>query len=96
MSSLPSLRNLVQAAFLGSSQVPLASNPTTVGAPKTCPNAGLSCSSAAIFDTCCINAPGGQFAQTQFWNSDASAGPPGYLGPNNTWTIHGLWYVLLL
>lgn len=38
-----------------------------------------------------MNYPGGQFALTQFWNSDPHAGPPGYLGPNNTWTIHGLW-----
>ncbi|TID16474.1 ribonuclease T2 [Venturia nashicola] len=91
MSYLPSIRGLVQAVLVGSSQTPLASTPLALGSPKTCPNNGLSCATTSVFDTCCINAPGGQFAQTQFWNSDASAGPPGYLGPNNTWTIHGLW-----
>lgn len=66
-----------------------------LGAFKTCPvDTPLSCSSEALppsLDRCCLNAPGGQFAQTQFWNTNKFRGPPGYLGPENSWTIHGLW-----
>ncbi|KAF2432951.1 ribonuclease T2 [Tothia fuscella] len=93
MAFLPSIKSLAQAAFFGS-QIPLGpeSSSLRLGTAKTCPNTGLSCpSSVDVVDTCCVNSPGGQFAQTQFWNSDASAGPPGYLGPNNSFTIHGLW-----
>jgi ribonuclease T2 len=94
MAFLSSLKSIAQVAFF-SSQFPISPSPSplNLGVSRTCPDAGLSCSNNAfsIHDTCCTNTPGGQFAQTQFWNSDASAGPPGYLGPNNTWTIHGLW-----
>lgn len=31
------------------------------------------------------NAPGGQFVQTQFWDTSPST------GPTNSWTVHGLW-----
>ena len=73
-------------------QVPLGSLAASRSQPASCPNAGLSCQAGAnITDTCCMNYPGGQFSLTQFWNSDASKGPPGYLGPAESWTIHGLW-----
>ncbi|KAF2675400.1 ribonuclease T2 [Microthyrium microscopicum] len=65
------------------------------GRAQSCPaNPPLSCStglSALEDDSCCLNYPGGQFAQTQFWNSDPHRGTPGYLGPEKSWTIHGLW-----
>lgn len=96
--TLPSWRSLLTAALAGS-QVPLISDRTSTldtpafGPSKSCSHPSLSCqnSGGSVSDTCCMNYPGGQFALTQFWNSDPHAGPPGYLGPNNTWTIHGLW-----
>ncbi|KAI0257086.1 ribonuclease T2-like protein [Lactifluus subvellereus] len=36
-------------------------------------------------DLCCYEAPGGLLLQTQFWDTNPSA------GPTNSWTIHGLW-----
>lgn len=94
--TLPSLRSFFKAALLGS-QIPFIADPAPMNGPplgtlRDCPNPSMSCPrDFAVSDTCCINAPGGQFAATQFWNSDAYSGPPGYLGPNNSWTIHGLW-----
>ncbi|KAI1812513.1 putative ribonuclease T2 [Poronia punctata] len=45
-----------------------------------------SCSSdAGSVSTCCVNRPGGQFLQTQFWDTDPVT------GPEDSWTIHGLW-----
>jgi ribonuclease T2 len=40
-----------------------------------------------VENLCCFNAPGGQLLQTQFWDTN----PP--TGPNDSWTLHGLWYV---
>ncbi|KAL6694267.1 ribonuclease T2 [Trichoderma pleuroticola] len=46
----------------------------------------LSCHNiSAVADTCRFNYPGGQLLQTQFWDTNPST------GPNNSWTIHGLW-----
>ncbi|OAG34625.1 hypothetical protein AYO21_11221 [Fonsecaea monophora] len=56
--------------------------------PSVCPNPpSLSCPSPPAQDvnTCCVNHPSGHFLQTQFWDTE----PP--IGPNNSWTIHGLW-----
>ncbi|KIY03134.1 uncharacterized protein Z520_01601 [Fonsecaea multimorphosa CBS 102226] len=57
--------------------------------PPLCPNPpSLSCPSSPPQDdinTCCVNHPSGHFLQTQFWDT----APP--IGPNNSWTIHGLW-----
>ncbi|KAF2400498.1 ribonuclease T2 [Trichodelitschia bisporula] len=60
---------------------------------QTCPQPGLSCPAPGYVNTCCTNTPGGQFALTQFWNSDPRQGPrnPGYIGPATSWTIHGMW-----
>lgn len=54
----------------------------------TCPtDSPLSCqNTTAVTDTCCFNYPGGELLQTQFWDTNPST------GPNNSWTIHGLWY----
>ncbi|KAG8168967.1 hypothetical protein KVR01_001716 [Diaporthe batatas] len=52
----------------------------------TCSGSVKSCSTAASSaDACCVNKPGGQFLQTQFWDTDPVT------GPSNSWTIHGLW-----
>jgi hypothetical protein len=56
--------------------------------PKTCASPELSCHSTSVNpDTCCYNTPGGQLLLTQFWDTAPST------GPNNSWTLHGLWYV---
>lgn len=91
-SSIPPLRSLGKIAF-GGSQVLIGSNPATqMGAFPSCPNAHLSCSSGSpVTDMCCFNAPGGQFSLTQFWNSDPSKSRFDYLGPEDSFTIHGLW-----
>ncbi|KAH8107976.1 ribonuclease M [Cristinia sonorae] len=39
-------------------------------------------------DTCCFNAPGGHFLQTQFWDY---VSPAQFAGPSESWTVHGLW-----
>ena len=88
---LPSLRSIAKLA-LGSVQVAFVQNGELVkgGAPLSCPAGGqLSCqNTTAVADTCCFNAPGGLFLQTQFWDTAPST------GPSDHWTIHGLWYVL--
>ncbi|KIY73499.1 ribonuclease [Cylindrobasidium torrendii FP15055 ss-10] len=46
---------------------------------------GTSCASSTTNGTCCLEAPGGLLAQTQFWDFDPATGPA------DSWTIHGLW-----
>ncbi|KAH7384954.1 ribonuclease T2-like protein [Cadophora sp. MPI-SDFR-AT-0126] len=71
------------AAAALSSSVP-TSAPT--GTPKVCLNPQLSCqNTTAVEDLCCFNSPGGQLLLTEFWDTAPST------GPNNSWTIHGLW-----
>ena len=55
--------------------------------PKQCPSdVPLSChNSTAVEDTCCFNSPGGLILLTQFWDTDPAT------GPDDSWTIHGLW-----
>jgi ribonuclease T2 len=58
------------------------------GKLSTCPLPELSCKTQFDSqDTCCFNYPGGHFEQTQFWDADPA------VGPDDSWTIHGLWYV---
>ncbi|OTA06464.1 hypothetical protein A9Z42_0072310 [Trichoderma parareesei] len=46
----------------------------------------LSChNTTAVSDTCRFVYPGGQLLLTQFWDTNPST------GPNNSWTVHGLW-----
>lgn len=95
LQRLASWKSLFTVALSGS-QIVIDSptKPNNYGTSRSCPNAGLSCQKKSTFDppdTCCLNYPGGQFALTQFWNSNPYAGPPGYLGPKDAWTIHGLW-----
>lgn len=42
----------------------------------------LSCHNSTSIPPCCIESPSGLLLQTQYWSS---------LGPQNSWTIHGLW-----
>ncbi|KAJ7304899.1 ribonuclease, partial [Mycena albidolilacea] len=52
-----------------------------------CPTTGpVSCSNtSSVSDLCCFESPGGLLLQTQFWDTSPST------GPNDSWTIHGLW-----
>ncbi|RDL39626.1 uncharacterized protein BP5553_03966 [Venustampulla echinocandica] len=62
------------------------------GSVKTCSDPPLSCSSSTSSNTCCLNTPGGQLVQTQFWDSNPSTGMSLILScPSDSWTIHGLW-----
>lgn len=60
-------------------------------AAASCPVDGpLSChNNTAVADTCCFNAPGGQLLLTQFWDTKPVT------GPEDSWTIHGLWYAAI-
>ncbi|KAI1178450.1 ribonuclease-like protein T2 [Nemania sp. FL0916] len=63
-------------------------NAVSVFSRATCSSTVESCSSSASsssVSSCCVNKPGGQFLQTQFWDTDPVT------GPSNSWTIHGLW-----
>lgn len=82
------------AAFILSSALaalPLANSASLgmLSKLETCSgDAVTSCSSGAdssSVSACCVNKPGGQFLQTQFWDTDPVT------GPDNSWTIHGLW-----
>lgn len=67
----------------------LSSSLETFSAAPFCPIDGpLSChNSTSVSDSCCFIYPGGQLLLTQFWDTRPS------IGPNNSWTLHGLWYV---
>ena len=83
MSSYYSMRQAIHS-FIPAALI--ASTTVLGGTPASCPNPQLSCqNTTAVEDTCCFNAPGGQMLLTQFWDTN----PP--TGPNNSWTVHGLW-----
>ncbi|KAF2267628.1 ribonuclease T2 [Lojkania enalia] len=53
---------------------------------RTLSKLALSCHNTTVVENlCCFNAPGGQLLQTQFWDTAPAT------GPDNSWTIHGLW-----
>jgi ribonuclease T2 len=86
-SSVPSLRSLSKLA-LGGAQVLLGGQTVLGGTVQTCANPQLSCHNTTIVENlCCFNAPGGQLLQTQFWDTQPAT------GPDDSWTLHGLWYV---
>jgi ribonuclease T2 len=86
-SAMPSFRTLSKIA-LGGAQVILGNGGRVMGDfTQSCPNAQLSChNTTAVENLCCFNAPGGQILQTQFWDASPAT------GPEDSWTIHGLWY----
>jgi len=94
---LPSIHSL--ASFAGGllSQIPLFANtPSQTYTPYSdapnCPSdSPLSChNSTSAPDSCCFIYPGGQLLSTQFWDTSPS------IGPIDSWTLHGLWFVLPL
>lgn len=54
-------------------------------AGDTCPASVVSCQNVSGVNSCCVETPGGQLLQTQFWDFDPSTGPA------DSWTVHGLW-----
>lgn len=68
-------------------ELALAAAPALAGTPVTCAVSSLplSCENTTTVDTCCVNYPGGDLLQTQFWDTDPSTGPA------DSWTVHGLW-----
>jgi hypothetical protein len=78
------LKSFLQATLLATS--PLQERPHDLF--RSCPNAQLSCHNISVADTCCLNYPGGQLLQTQFWDTSPA------VGPQDSWTIHGLWFVV--
>ncbi|KAJ5749056.1 uncharacterized protein N7511_010752 [Penicillium nucicola] len=63
-----------------------AEDKPSVGTSSSCPVSEISCQAKYHGqDTCCFNYPGGSMLQTQFWDVDPA------LGPEDSWTIHGLW-----
>lgn len=65
---------------------------TPFSAAPSCPTDGAtSChNSTTVADSCCFIYPGGQLLQTQFWDASPA------IGPDDSWTLHGLWYVRYL
>jgi ribonuclease T2 len=86
-AAMPSLRTLSKLAF-GGAQVLLSGQRVGASFAETCDAPQLSCHNTTVVENlCCFNAPGGQLLQTQFWDTN----PP--TGPDDSWTLHGLWYV---
>lgn len=87
---IPSPQRILKAITAGALPFLSSENPANLASKQfsSCPKPELSCE--AKFDgqdTCCFNYPGGHFLQTQFWDADPA------IGPDDSWTIHGLWYV---
>lgn len=67
-----------------------ADDKPTPGTSTACSLSEVSCQTKYHGqDTCCFNHPSGQFLSTQFWDTDPA------VGPDDSWTIHGLWYFFL-
>ncbi|KIX07186.1 uncharacterized protein Z518_01839 [Rhinocladiella mackenziei CBS 650.93] len=73
---LSSLLNLTPSLHHHTNHHNHCPNPPTLSCPFPLPRS---------IDTCCFNHPSGHFLQTQFWDTSPA------LGPNDSWTIHGLW-----
>ena len=86
-SSVPSIRTLSKLA-VGGAQVLLGGGQVVLGGTlQSCANPQLSCHNTTVVENlCCFNAPGGQLLQTQFWDTAPAT------GPDDSWTLHGLWY----
>ncbi|GAA6008164.1 hypothetical protein JCM10207_007050 [Rhodosporidiobolus poonsookiae] len=54
--------------------------------PESCINGESVATLKKNIDGCCTNTPGGLIMLTQFWNGGSQS-----IGPNTSWTIHGLW-----
>ncbi|KAF1946621.1 ribonuclease T2 [Clathrospora elynae] len=87
-TAMPSLRTLSKFALGGAQALLGGGGGQRVMADFTqsCPMPQLSCHNTTVVENlCCFNAPGGQILQTQFWDTAPAT------GPDDSWTIHGLW-----
>ncbi|KAJ5601635.1 hypothetical protein N7510_011169 [Penicillium lagena] len=87
LRGLPGPQTILKT-LAGSLGLSSLSNPETqsLETASTCSRSDLSCHTVYNGqDTCCFNYPGGQFLLTQLWDFDPA------LGPDDSWTIHGLW-----
>ncbi|KAL9940329.1 hypothetical protein V8E36_001034 [Tilletia maclaganii] len=74
-------------SLLSSLSLTLLGRPASLGVSNSAvrtPDECMSCSPCAV-DPCKTNIPGGLMLLTQFWDSHPAA------GPDDSWTIHGLW-----
>ena len=92
VDNMPSFRSLtsffVSTLSIAQSGLSVASPLTqfAANASAVCHNPQLSChNTTTVENLCCFNAPGGSLLQTQFWDTDPAS------GPDDSWTIHGLW-----
>lgn len=90
LDTMPSLRSLLLSAqgvlAISGLTSPVLRSTALTGASEVCSNPQLSCHNTTVVENlCCFNAPGGSLLQTQFWDTDPST------GPEDSWTIHGLW-----
>jgi len=89
MKLVSSAGSLIQAA--------LYTGGVVAGTVKYCPSMGvpLSChNTTAVTDTCCTPVPGGLLLQTQFWDTLSTGAS--VVGPNNSFTVHGLWVCVFI
>ncbi|CBF76577.1 hypothetical protein AN4874.2 [Aspergillus nidulans FGSC A4] len=88
LGAIPGAQQILQT-MAGSLGLAPLSHPEIASSGSTfqqCGKLELSCQTSYHGqDTCCFNYPGGQMLQTQFWDADPA------VGPENSWTIHGLW-----
>jgi ribonuclease T2 len=88
-AAMPSLRTISKLAIGGAQVLLGAGQPARGTFTQSCEAPQLSCHNTTVVENlCCFNAPGGQILQTQFWDTS----PP--TGPDDSWTLHGLWYAL--
>lgn len=86
----PSVLTLLSFSLLAAARPKLSLNAASLfkrdaSCPRNLPQSCVAGSSPVGVDSCCTNTPGGQFLQTQFWDYAPAT------GPNNSWTVHGLW-----
>ena len=88
-STAPQQEPLQSFSFNAADSPSLLPSESTLPAPSCPLNGPLSChNTTAAKDDCCFVYPGGQLMLTQFWDTRPS------IGPNDSWTLHGLWYVM--
>ncbi|KAF9321011.1 ribonuclease T2-like [Podila horticola] len=76
------MKSIFTATSLTIASLPIISaisSGCSTGGPLSCPT------TTKPSNTCCTEYPGGLLLQTQFWDTNPSA------GPGDSWTIHGLW-----
>lgn len=82
-----SVQSLLEQEIPSAPYAPLSGSvQCPINGPTSCHN-----STPIADDSCCFVYPGGRMLLTQFWDAKVQAS-----GSEQDWTIHGLWYLLLL